>query len=266
VWLGEHSANCARLSPCSQGETALEHCESSRVFASRKRYNDGVTLPAYWLSRPEFSLEPHRDHFERVLHDALETGVARGLEVPVWAFLCWLCDERGYVAHGTGRDDIAVFEPRQSNDVGEFGNRKAVYASSDGVWAMFFAIMNRPEVPMTVVNAAVRADLNGRLEHLYFFGASRHAVQERAYRDGWVYLLPDAGFERQPGGEAFGVRYETHHCANLETVRPAFRVAVRPEDFPFLEQIHPYDDAELGARAQRDPNGFPWLEGEASRS
>jgi hypothetical protein len=195
-----------------------------------------------------------------MLRHALETGMVQPRDVPAWVFLCWLCDERAYVAHGTGRDDIAVFEPRQSNDVGWFGNRKAVYASSDGLWAMFFAIMNRPEVPMTVVNAAVRVELNGHLESRYFFGASRHAVDGRAYRDGWVYLLPSTGFEREPGGEAYGLRYETHHCASLEPVKPAFRVAVRPEDFPFLECIHAYDEAELAAKTQRDPTGFPWLE------
>jgi hypothetical protein len=220
-----------------------------------------MAIPAYWLTRPAFSLEPHRHDFELALQTALETGVAPRLpNAPTWAFLCWLCDERGYVAHGTGQGDITVFEPRQSNDVGWFGNRKAVYAASDAVWAMFFAVMNRPENPMTVVNAAARVDLGSGLESLYFFGASRAAVETRAYRNGWVYLLPDEGFEREPDGEFAGYKYQSCHCASLEPVKPAFRVEVRSEDFPFLERIHAYDDAELGSRIKRDPNGFPWLE------
>jgi hypothetical protein len=219
-----------------------------------------VNIPTHWQARPDFDLEPHAQELERALRDALETSVGQPRGVPIWAWLSWLCETRGFVAHGTGRDDIEVFEPRQSNDVGWFGNREAVYASSDGVWAMFFAIMNRPEVPMTVVNAAIRVHFSSGSDSRYFFGANRAALQGGAFRDGWVYLLPDERFEREPGGEAFGLRYETHHCARLEPIRPAFRVAVRPGDFPFLERIHAYDDAELASRVARDPTGFPWLE------
>jgi hypothetical protein len=221
-----------------------------------------MNLPEYWRSLPDFDINPHRLNFERALQSALETGMARPpADAPVWAWLNWLCDWGGFVAHGTGQDDIAVFEPRQSNDVGAFGNRRAVYAATDGVWAMFFAVMNRPAVPMTVVNAAISVDVHGTWQPRYFFGASRHALERGAFRDGWVYLLPGAGFEREPGSERGGVRYKTHHCASLEPVRPAFRVAVRPSDFPFLECIHAYDDDELAAQTARNPDGFPWLEG-----
>jgi hypothetical protein len=218
-----------------------------------------VSIPKFWLSRPDFDLEPHRDQLTQTLQRLLEDDDARS-EIPLWAFLCWLCDERGYAAHGTGRADILEFEPRPSNDVGWFGNRKAVYAASDGLWAMFFAIMNRPDVPMTIVNAAMSVEIEGRLEPRYFFGATRDAVEGQAFRDGWVYLLPGATFEREPGGERGGVRFETHHLASLESVRPAFRLAVRPQDFPFLSRIHSYDEDDLVARVERDPNGFPWVD------
>jgi hypothetical protein len=220
-----------------------------------------MKLPDYWLMRPDIDLEIHRKAFEHALQIALETGTPTlPPNVPIWNFLCWLCDEGSYVAHGTGRNDIAIFEPRQSNDVGWFGNRKAVYAASDGLWAMFFAIMNRPEVAMTIVNGAVRIDCGDHLKPFYFFGASRHAVTGRAYRRGWVYLLPSEGFDVEPGGERYGYHYETCHCANLNHVKPAFKVAVQPKDFPFLERIHAYDEEDLAARVREDPNGFPWIE------
>ena len=219
-----------------------------------------MTIPEYWLTRPEFDLEPHRNNFEFALEAALKTGVGQAPDAPTWAWLSWLCETQGLVAHGTGQGDIVVFEPRQSNDVGWFGNRKAVYAASDALWAMFFAIMNRPTVPMTVVNAAISVRLKSKLEPRYFFGASRAALERNAFRDGWVYLLPVAGFEREPGGTRLGVVFESHHLACLDLVRPAFRVAVSPNDFPFLERIHTYDGVALAASVARDPNGFPWLE------
>ncbi len=221
-----------------------------------------MSIPTYWLTRPEYAVDLHQEHFQRSLKAGLETGIAEPLpvDVPVWAFLCWLCDKRGYVAHGTGQDDISLFEPRQSNDVGWFGNRQAVYASSDALWAMFYAVMNRQEVAMTISNAAIHVYRGDRLEPLYFFGVSRHAVEQRAFRNGWVYFLASTGFERQQGGESGEWRYESCQCANLEPVKPEFRVAVRPEDFPFLESIHAFDDAVLAARVEKNPDGFPWLE------
>ena len=219
-----------------------------------------MDIPSFWLTRPAFDFGAHALKLEAMLSDALNDQPLEDADVPVWALLCWLCETQGFVAHGTGRSDIALFEPRQSNDVGWFGDRRAVYAASDGVWAMFYAVMNRPAVSMTISNAAVSFEIGGAFEPRYYFGASRHAVEGRAYRDGWVYLLPSEGFEREPGGTWAATRFVSHHLASLEAVRPAFKVAVRPADFPFLECIHAFDDDELAFRIAGDPNGFPWLD------
>lgn len=219
-----------------------------------------MSIPSFWLTRPDFDFDAHLKQLEAMLSAALNGQPLEDAGVPVWALLCWLCETKGLVAHGTGSAEIALFEPRQSNDVGWFGNRRAVYAASDGVWAMFFAIMNRPAVAMTVSNAAVSMEIDGVFQPRYYFGASRHAVEGRAYRDGWVYLLPGASFEREPSGTWAGARFKSHHLASLEAVRPAFSVAVTPADFPFLERIHAFDDDALALRVALDPNGFPWLE------
>jgi hypothetical protein len=219
-----------------------------------------MTIPEFWLTRPEFDFESRESDFQRALSEALATGSAQPPpKTPVWAWLSWLCEAQGYVAHGTGRADITVFEPRQSNDTGWFGNRKAVYASSDAVWAMFFAIMNRPTVPMRIVNSAISVWTDGKLEQRYFFGATGTSIaRPDAFRNGWVYVLPDDGFEREPADSSLGFPFNSHHLASLESVRPAFRVPVRPIDFPFLQAIHIYDEDELAAGGA-DPRGFPWI-------
>ena len=220
-----------------------------------------MDLPGFWLTRPPVSIGEHQPTFARLERQGRGSGVVHhtGTE-PVWAFLCWLCEQRGYMAHGTGHEDISVFEPRQSDDVGWFGNRKAVYASSDGIWAMFYAVMNRQAVPMTIVNSAVTATIDGHDRPLYFFGASRAAVDGKAFRHGWVYLLPGQAFECEPDGEFAGMKCKSHHCASLEAVRPIFRVAVQPKDFPFLANIHAYDDDLLAEHSSRNPKGFPWID------
>src|SRR5690348_14646642 len=105
-------------------------------------------LPAYYLSRPL----PEPDArtaaaFDRLFCEAVEQGpgveIDYTLSAPKWQFLCYLCDAREILVHGSGNPSIEEFEPRQSNDTEEFGNRRAVYAASDGLWAMYFAIVDR---------------------------------------------------------------------------------------------------------------------------
>jgi hypothetical protein len=36
---------------------------------------------------------------------------------------------------------------------------------------------------------------------------------------------------------------------------------VRPEEFPFLNDVRGHDDAVVQARSAADPDGFPWVDG-----
>jgi hypothetical protein len=218
-----------------------------------------MKLESYWLTRPEFDLEPFVPKLELCLLEALKTGVAPTLPVPTWAFLIWLNHTKNYLMHGTGDPNITVFEPRQSNDVGWFGNQKAVYAASDGIWAMFFAILNRPTIPMSISNAAVRLETDPE-QDIYFFSVSDTAITQGAFRQGWVYVLPRDGFEQEPSAAHEGVKTHAHHWASLQEVKPLFRVAVDAPDFPFLHQIRAHNDEILWQRVERNRNGFPWVE------
>ena len=95
------------------------------------------TLPDYWLARPGPDRGAAvRASFDRLWEGAMGSGDTAMVEVPRgdrWRFLCHLAETRGVVLHGSGNPGIAVFEPRQANDLGEFGNQKAVYAAGDGI-------------------------------------------------------------------------------------------------------------------------------------
>jgi hypothetical protein len=225
-----------------------------------------MMLPDYWLPRPPSKLDNEtRSAFNALLaktrSERSNTLIDYRLAAPKWQFLCHLADEHGIVMHGTGTPNIEIFEPRQSNDLNEFGNRKAVYGAGDGLWAMFFAIVDRQRV-MSVTNACIRlADAEGNLsEPRYIFSISRTALPERPWRSGMVYLLPAEGFVAQgplPFGE-FEVRIP--QLANFSEVRPIGRLEVAPEDFPFLEQIRGHDDARLAEYAQALQTGGAWPE------
>lgn len=112
---------------------------------------------------------------------------------------------------------------------------------------------------MRIVNTAISVWIDGNLEQRYFFGAtSTSLAHPNAFRNGWVYVFLNDGFEREPADSSLGFPFESHHLASRESVRPAFRVPVRPTDFPFLQAIHAYDEDELKA-CVADPDDFPWI-------
>ena len=141
--------------------------------------------------------------------------------------------------HGTGDPHIKVFEPRPSNDLTEFGAQTAVYAAGDGLWAMFYAILDRKNYPMATSNACIRlVDEAGQVsEPRYVFSISQYALRQQPWRTGMVYLLPGDTFVNQPSLR-FGP-YEVHipQLASLVPVKPFAQLEVTPEDFPFLKDI-----------------------------
>ncbi|MFC8146392.1 hypothetical protein ACFUKV_32350 [Streptomyces paradoxus] len=228
-----------------------------------------MQLPAYWIPRPQARQDPRtRASFDRLLATALDHGPDRPvdyrLDAPKWQFLCHVADRTDIVLHGTGDPGIRRFEPRQPSDSLEFSNREAVFAATDGIWPMFYAVLDRERHPgVRTCNACIRcADAGGGLgEPHYFFPLSRTALARQPWRTGTVYLLPATGFERQPPITSGDSAVRVAQAASASPVEPAARLQVDPGDFPFLDRVHGHDDTVLTTRAAADPGGFPWFEG-----
>lgn len=226
-----------------------------------------MRIPSYFLTRPPAVLDADTaGEFEALYAARITQGdgglVPYALSAPRWQFLCWLADTKEVLLHGSGNGGIAEFEPRKSDDVDEFGNRSAVYAASDGLWPIFYAVMDRERHPMSLINGCFRvADGAGGLsEPFCFFSISRDALRHRPWRHGFVYVLPRETFERQPPLRAGGRDFHVAQWASLVPVKPLARITVGPEDFPFLRQIRGHDDATVWERAAAEPDGFPWLD------
>ena len=223
-----------------------------------------MMLPDYWLTRPSANIdETTQNAFEELWNSTLRIGGCPTLPFtlphPKWQFLCYLADHHQIAMHGSGDPNIAIFEPRQSNDLNEFGNQKAVYAASDGLWAMFFAVVDRDRVG-SITNACARlADGTGALHGPYYvFSVSQSALPNNPWRTGTVYLLPRSTFITQPQ-MAFG-SYQVHfpQLSSFVPVQPLAKITVTPEDFPFLSQIRGHDDKRLQEYATALQTGAPW--------
>jgi hypothetical protein len=229
-------------------------------------------LPDYWTERPPIGLDRSTD---AAIEEFLALGQpgggadrmldvdailrARG-DVTPWHFLCGLADRREIAFHGTGDPNIQSFEPRKPLDFAPFGDQKAVFATSDPIWAMFYAIVDRDRYDLTLNNGCILLmDADGRpgLPH-YYFSITHGALHRRPWRTGHVYFLPAETFVEQPAGPYGGHVARVPQLASPVPVTPFARLQVAPEDFPFLAQIRGHEDERLAEYARAVMAAAPW--------
>jgi hypothetical protein len=185
-----------------------------------------------------------------------------GGDVSPCEFLCGIAERREIAFHGTGDPNIESFEPRHPVDYAPFGNQKAVFATSDPIWAMFYAIVDRARYPITLNNGCISlmdSEERPGPPH-YYFSISRWALEKQPWRTGYVYLLPSQGFVEQPSGPYAGHVARVPQLASPVAVRPLARLRVAPGDFPFLAHIRGHDDERLAEYAEAVMAAAPWPE------
>lgn len=183
--------------------------------------------------------------------------------VPVWVFLDWLT-RRGLLLHGSPVAGLDVLQARD-HDYGQaddFSNTIGVYACSDAVWAMMYALRG-PGVAQQSDMALRLWEHGGWSEKRYFYSLAPTEPNVTDARQllapGTVYVLDGAGFTLSPTYEHGGLgRVQEAHAVHPGPVTPLWAVPVRPEDFPLPVRLH--DAATVRGRSAADPWGFPWLD------
>jgi hypothetical protein len=224
-------------------------------------------VPAYLEPRPPMPSDPATlAAFDALFAAAVLAGPTLPIDyrvaAPRWQFICHIADTHDIVLHGSGNPDIARFEPRQPHDITAFGNRNAVYAASDGLWPMFYAVLDRDRHALSMNNTSIQLvgeDGSASPPH-YFFSITEAALAQAPWRRGSVYFLPRDTFDRQAPLVFGDQQVLIPQWASPVPVTPLARIEVGPEDFPLLATIRGHDDATMFARARRDPDGFPWLD------
>lgn len=179
--------------------------------------------------------------FERAAAELLAGGDARLPERRL-DFVRWLAATRGLAFHGSPLGGLERLEPiRRSRDTTEWGDQQALYATTDPVWAIYFACLRR--------DAGFRGTRNGSMgrpggplyPRTYFFAHNRGAARDGRFGPGTLYVLPREPFREQP---PLAGAVDTAHLVSTEAVVPLARVAVTPADFPFAGRVATYRDRE----------------------
>ena len=221
-----------------------------------------MEAPAYFLPRPQFDLTPSKQAAFEDLWRTTPPGsyIDYQLPYPKWEYLSYLCETKELVLHGSQNLDIDDVEPRQANDVRTFSNQRAIYATTDGIWVIYFAIIDRNRFPgMSLFNSCLRARIgeDQLSEPLYFFSITQCMLLQKPWCEGAVYILPRQEFVQEAPQETQGVQVVFPHWTSNVTAKPIAKIKVGPTDFPFLAQIHGHNDEKLLQLYTSHPGVFP---------
>jgi len=106
----------------------------------------------------------------------------------------------------------------------------AVFASSDGIWPMFFALLNQANWRGSIRNACLVVGEPLQVEErFYFFSINTDVFATGAWSDGMIYVVPRVTFVPTSSGPIQFDEWASHEQAPVVA-----KIPVTPADFPFL--------------------------------
>jgi hypothetical protein len=193
-------------------------------------------------SLPPPVVDPEAEARFTAVADELLAGALVTIPEPRLDFLRWLAENRPVVFHGSPRDDLRELSTeRHSRDATAWGNQQAVYASSDPVWAIYFACLRRDRGFAGTRNGSLGRVGGPLYPRRYFFAHNRGSASPDRFGPGSLYLLSPRTFVAD---EPLAGAIDTAHLVSREPVRPLARIDVTPADFPFGNRIRYYREGE----------------------
>jgi hypothetical protein len=171
-----------------------------------------------------------RAEFDEILERARDGPMEYTCDAPKHEFLSYLVHARGYLLHGTASPDLEEVKPMVAVDY-DARTLEAVFATSDGIWPLFFATLDRGRAG-SLWNGCYQIRRGSFLHRYYFFFTQADPHDEPIWREGAVYVLP-----RQP----FGPTWIPNEWISPQPVRAVAKLTVSPSDFPFKHRVKRFD-------------------------
>jgi hypothetical protein len=130
--------------------------------------------------------------------------------------------------HGSNNKEINEFYPRrQTLFDGKYID--AVFSTSDGIWPIFYAVLNRNKLIGNFRNGCLESKNNNRF---YFFSLTEETINNDPWTDGMVYILPRESFNKVGKGP---ITFDEWICK--EPIKPILRIEVDTSDFVFYNKV-----------------------------
>ena len=178
--------------------------------------------------------------YQTVVEQDAGKVIEYALPYPKHEFLDWVVQEKDVLLHGSCEQGIQILEMNQANcQSKEFGNLEAVYATSDPILPIFYAIRDVQGVGFryrVISGVTRRFDSSGKEERTYNFKLHPIDLASKPWAAGAVYLLPKHTFKQ--GTNDKGQLIE--EWVSMVPVVPLAELRVEPSDFPYFDRIRSY--------------------------
>lgn len=186
--------------------------------------------------------QERRQAFDKLFNSALADNtrgpIEYNLPYPKADFLNYICDWRGFVAHGSPIGDLELLEPvRYGRDNNEFGNRQQIFCSPDANWAIWFAILDKNKYNSTR-NGSVRVGLENKRVKYYHFELPASTKNDPPFANGTIYIAQAKDFpNHRPYPLLDWFNAEIEEWGSIHPVKPLAKIHVTPQDFTYLDKV-----------------------------
>jgi hypothetical protein len=185
------------------------------------------------------------------------------LEYPKHEFLTYLVEYKNILLHGSNVTNIRHLIPfRLSTSDHNWEKRNAIYAFSDGILPIFYAVLDRANYRDSIRDDVAKAidDVSGETRKYYYFSLSIAMLTKQVWKNGMIYILDRSPFEQLKDDS--GDLLDEWTCSRPVPVLA--RLPVSPADFPFLTRVLVHTErsaSDAPARRQVDPRVYDALVG-----
>lgn len=181
----------------------------------------------YSSPRAEFPPEEIVEYDELILRVYEGQLIPKGLPFPKYRFLQYLTLKGDFVFHGSNNLEIDIFEPRKQT---LFNGRKtkAVFASSEPIWSIFYAVFDRSKLVGSYRNGC----LVYKNKKYHYYSLNKSTMQNNPWTTGMLYILPKSKFKPTDNGK---IHFDEWICHDF--VEPVSKLAVGVEDFYYINRV-----------------------------
>jgi hypothetical protein len=202
--------------------------------------------PADYLKAPRWkNTKAIRAEWDRIFQAARDQGpntlIDYTSDQPKAAFLSHLVAEHKVLIHGSNNPSIVQLKPKPQTDY--LGRPvRVIFAAADGIWPIFFAVLDREIYEGTIRNGCFWVTARGGRRHKgYHFSINARLLKRDPWTDGMIYILPHDSFEQ----ERDLADNPLEEWVSAQPVTPLARLAVTPADFPFLREVQGHEENHL---------------------
>lgn len=198
-----------------------------------------ILLRILFYSSPtiKFSREEEKS-FHTLFEEAClnpDKMIEYNLTIPKYKFMSYIAQNKSVLLHGSNNPSIPLFEPRnQTLYNGEMA--KAVFATKDPIWPIFFAVFNKDSLVGSIRNGAFTT--NGMIR-FHYYSLNKQTMEANPWTTGTVYILPIETFKHISKGL---VQFD--EWISEVPVAPIAKLQVKPEDFYFIDRVAYHKETE----------------------